>query len=77
MIEVRLFAYFRDNRGKIMHLSEDRFPTPQSILDHLGIELKDVAILMVNGHIKIDEHKSQVPLKDGDIVAFFPPVAGG
>jgi molybdopterin converting factor small subunit len=73
MLEVRLFAYFRDNRDKVLHLDHKDFTDPQSILDHLEIDLKDVAILLVNGrHTPAD-----VPLKDGDIVAFFPPVAGG
>ncbi len=73
MIEVRLFAYFRDNRGKILFLDGNKFSTPQSILDHLKIELKDVAILLVNGI-----HSSATKeLKENDIVAFFPPVAGG
>lgn len=73
MIEVRLFAYFRDNRGKILHLDGQEFQTPQSILNHLGIDIKDVAILLVNGRHSNGEHI----LKDSDIVAFFPPVAGG
>ncbi len=73
MIEVRLFAYFRDNRGKILYLDSNEFKTPQMILDHLGIELKDVAILLVNGRHSNGEHI----LKENDIVAFFPPVAGG
>lgn len=73
MIEVRLFAYFRDNRGKILYLDVKKFKTPQMILDHLGIDLKDVAILLVNGRHSNGEHV----LKENDIVALFPPVAGG
>ena len=73
MLEIRLFAYFRDNRGKVLHLDEQVFSTPQSILDHLDIRLDAVAILLVNGrHAPADTQ-----LKAGDIVAFFPPVAGG
>ncbi len=73
MIEVRLFAFFRDNRGKVLHLDEEQFTTPQALLDHLEIKLEDVAILLVNGrHAPAD-----TPLKAEDIVAFFPPVAGG
>lgn len=73
MLEVRLFAHFRDNRIKIMHLNSEDFPNPQSILDYLNIKLDEVAILLVNGrHSSADTN-----LKDGDIIAFFPPVAGG
>lgn len=73
MLEVRLFAYFRDNREKVMFVKHEDFPNPQSILDHLGIKLEDVAILLVNGR----HSKASTILNDGDIVAFFPPVAGG
>jgi molybdopterin synthase sulfur carrier subunit len=73
MLEVRLFAYFRDNRDKVLHLKHEDFPDTQRILDYLHIDLTAVAILLVNGrHAKAD-----VPLQDGDIVALFPPVAGG
>jgi molybdopterin synthase sulfur carrier subunit len=73
MLEVRLFAYFRDNRDKVIYLNHEEFPNPQSILDHLGIELNTVAILLVNGrHAKADTQ-----LQKGDIIALFPPVAGG
>lgn len=73
MIEVRLFANFRENRDKILFLDEDHYINPQKILDELGIKKEDVAILLVNGrHNTVD-----CPLKDQDIVALFPPVAGG
>ena len=73
MLEVRLFAYFRDNRGKILFMDEKEYPTPQAILDHLKINLDDVQILLINGR----HNKADTILKDQDIVAFFPPVAGG
>ena len=73
MLEVKLFAYFRDNRGKVLHLDHKSFSDPQSILDHLGIDREAVAILLVNGR----HSQADTPLVDGDIVALFPPVAGG
>ncbi|HZK09946.1 MAG TPA: MoaD/ThiS family protein [Clostridia bacterium] len=73
MIEIRLFAHFRNGREKISFQPVEDFPTPAHILKHLEIEQKKVAILLVNGfHSKFDH-----PLKEGDIVAIFPPVAGG
>jgi molybdopterin synthase sulfur carrier subunit len=73
MLEVRLFAHFRDNRSKIIHLDHKDFSSPQSILDFLDIKLNEVAILLVNGrHAPAD-----TALNEGDIIAFFPPVAGG
>ena len=73
MVEVRLFAYFRDNRGKIVYLDPNLYSTVQMILDHLGIDLSDVQILLVNGRHSNAQHI----LKENDIVALFPPVAGG
>lgn len=72
-IEVRLFATFRNGRfkNKTMEFSSDI--TPREILEKLEIEIKDVAILLVNGiHNKVD-----ITLSDGDSVSLFPPVGGG
>jgi molybdopterin converting factor small subunit len=72
MLEVRLFANFRDNRDKKVFLDANDFSNVQQILDHIGIKREEVAILLVNGiHSKAD-----MRLKDEDIVALFPPIAG-
>lgn len=73
MIEVRLFAMFREGREKISFLPEKDFPNPREILRHLGIEEKKVAILLVNGFHSDMDHD----LKAGDVLAIFPPIAGG
>ena len=73
MIEVRLFATLREGRVKVQMLSAADFATAGDIIHHLDIPIEEVAILLVNGfHKKPDE-----PVKDGDIVAIFPPVGGG
>lgn len=73
MIEVRLFATLREGRGKIRMLESSGFATAADILRHLDIPTQEVAILLVNGfHKKPDQE-----IKDGDIVALFPPVGGG
>ena len=73
MIEVRLFANFRDNRDKKVFLDANDFSDVQQILDHIGIKNEEVAILLVNGI----HSKAEMRLKDEDIVALFPPIAGG
>lgn len=73
MIEVRLFANFRDNRDKKVFLDVNEFSDVQQILDHIGIKNEEVAILLVNGI----HSKAEMRLKDEDIVALFPPIAGG
>lgn len=73
MIEVRLFANFRENRDKKVFLDANEFSDVQQILDHIGIKNEEVAILLVNGI----HSKAEMRLKDEDIVALFPPIAGG
>ena len=73
MIEVRLFANFRENRDKKVFLEAHDYPSVQHVLDHIGIKNEEVAILLVNGI----HSKAEMRLKDEDIVALFPPIAGG
>jgi len=47
MLEVRLFASFRDNRDKKVFLDANDFSNVQQILDHIGIKREEVAILLV------------------------------
>ncbi len=73
MIEVRLFATFRNGREKIIFLKAGEFANIEQILVHLNIAASDVAICLINGfHSKSDDS-----VKDGDIIALFPPVGGG
>lgn len=73
MIEVRLFATLREGRGKIVMLPAEAFPDAGAIIRHLDIPAEEVAILLINGF----HQKPETEVKDGDIVALFPPVGGG
>ena len=73
MIEVRLFATLREGRGKVQMLPAEDFACAGEIVRHLDIPVEEVAILLINGFHK----KPQDPVKDGDVVALFPPVGGG
>lgn len=73
MIEVRLFATFREGRQKIIFLDKAEAANSGDIINLLEIPADDVAILLINGrHRKLD-----TPVEDGDVVALFPPVGGG
>ena len=72
-IEVRLFAYFREGRGKILKFPIDWNTTPKDVLDELKIDVKEVSILLVNG---IDG-KLDYKFRDNDRLSLFPPVGGG
>ena len=73
MIEVRLFAGLRQGRQKIYQMEPDSIATVQDIMDRLSIDRREVNILLINGF----HQKPETPVKDGDIVAIFPPVGGG
>lgn len=73
MIEVRLFATFREGRDNVSFLEQKDFKTAGEIIDHLRIPREEVAILLINGlYSPID-----TSIKDGDVIALFPPVGGG
>jgi molybdopterin converting factor small subunit len=71
-IEVRLFATFRNGRGKKV-VVEMNNPTVTEVLQSIEITDEDVAILLVNGR---DGRFDQV-LVEGDYLSIFPPVGGG
>lgn len=73
MIEVRLFATLRNNRGKIIYLEPEKYTDGMQVLEHFQISREDVAIFLVNG----SHSDPSGPIKDGDILAIFPPVGGG
>ncbi|MBR3841288.1 MAG: MoaD/ThiS family protein [Erysipelotrichales bacterium] len=73
MIEIRLFATFRENRKKIDYIDSNQVEKALDIVNYYGIDPEDVAICLINGfHSKLTDS-----IKDGDVVALFPPVGGG
>jgi molybdopterin converting factor small subunit len=77
-IEVKLFANFRDHLPQ----GSDRFSCKMAVnsparvsdvLRKLGVPVKHPKIILING-VHGKEHD---PLKDGDVLSVFPPVAGG
>jgi len=73
MIEVRVFATLRQGRDKVTMLPAENFSTAGDIIRHMEIPDEEVSILLINGFHK----KPGDAVKDGDIVALFPPVGGG
>ena len=56
-----------------MLLSPEGIACAGDILDRMNIPQEEVSILLINGF----HHKPESEVKDGDIVALFPPVGGG
>ncbi len=73
MIEVRLFATFREGREKIVYMEPEQASCPAEVLDRLGIAREEVAICLINGF----HSDLEAPVKDQDVLALFPPVGGG
>lgn len=73
MIEVRLFATFREGRSKILQMDLSEVKCPGDVVAKLGIDPEQIAICLINGfHCKLDTE-----LKEDDVLFLFPPVAGG
>ena len=72
-VEVRLFATFREGREKkyILELPEES--NILTVLGMLNIKEEDASILLLNGR----DGDAKRTLKDGDVMAVFPPVGGG
>jgi len=73
LIEVRLFATFREGRDKVYFLELKDFKNAGEIIDNFRIRREDVAILLINGVYS----PIATSVKDGDVIALFPPVGGG
>ena len=63
-VEVRLFAYIRDGRGRRLYLEEE---TVRSILESLKIEPEEVSILLINGR----DGLLDTLLKEGMLFLYF------
>ena len=73
MVEVRLFAGLRQGRQKVYQMDPASVKNVQDIMDILGIQRKEVNILLINGF----HQKPETEVKDEDIVSLFPAVGGG
>lgn len=92
-VEVRLFANLRElaktkavvedikigtSVGDVLQKICERFGAKfrEQILDRHGQPNENVKILL-NGRNIVFLHDTATKLKDGDVIAFFPPVGGG
>ena len=72
-LEIKLFANLRKFNPQLDKIELDDGNTVLELLERAGIPPSEVAIVLVDGRqAKLDQ-----PLHDGEIVAVFPPIAGG
>jgi molybdopterin converting factor small subunit len=72
-LEIRLFAYLRDGRGKKVYLDINEGTAVGDVLDTLGIPVKEASIMLINGQ----DAELSSRFKNGDYLSLFPPVGGG
>ncbi len=73
MIDVRLFATFRDQRFKQRQMALPDSRRVSDLLGQLEIPSEQVGILLVNGHSVTLASE----LNAGDVVSIFPALGGG
>lgn len=73
MIKVKLFAYFRNGRGKEVDVEYVENQTILDIATLLGIEKDLLAITLINGR----QSSLDTVVEDGKNLYLFPPVGGG
>jgi molybdopterin synthase sulfur carrier subunit len=72
-VTVKLFASLRKDRFAVDDFEYQEGATVGHILASLRIPEEEAAIIFINGrHAEPDS-----PLKEGDLLAIFPPVGGG
>jgi molybdopterin converting factor small subunit len=76
-IKIKLFANFREGRGKIVEMDYTPGMTGQDVIDNLGITAPEIAALIVDGVDGKVDAMLTIPIKEDGYMAIFPPVAGG
>ena len=72
-VEIKLFASLQKFMPNAEKVELDNNCTVLDLLEKIGINSSEVAIILVNGrHVDLDQR-----LHEGETVAIFPPIAGG
>lgn len=82
-ITFKLFATLTDflppaaRRSNVLNMEVDDGMTINQIIEPFGMPEKLVHLVLVNGtYVPLEDRASKV-LKDGDVLAVWPPIAGG
>lgn len=51
--------------------------TPHQLLERFGIPFKDAKLVVLNGVFVAESERDAAVLNEGDVLAVWPPVAGG
>lgn len=73
VVKVKLFATFREGRFKEKDMELPERTILRDLVKPLDFPEKPAKILLVNGIAAMEDSQ----LRDGDVVAIFPMIAGG
>lgn len=82
-ITFKLFATLTDylppqaRSGNLIELEVDPDATISQIIEPFGLPPKLVHLVLINGHYIAPEQRLSRKLAEGDVLAIWPPIAGG
>lgn len=81
-ITVKLYALLgrylpRGAVGNVAAFEVERGATPLAVLGRLGVPAEHCHLVLVNGEFVPPGERAVRPLGEGDVLAVWPPVAGG
>ena len=82
-ITLKLFASLTDylppdnRRSNIVELDVSEGASILHIIEPFGLPMKLVHLVLVNGHYINPEDRATRTLVEGDVLAIWPPIAGG
>jgi sulfur carrier protein ThiS len=82
-VTLKLYATLTDylpaaaRRDNLVHLDVDGSATIASLIEPLGIPPRLVHLVLVNGVYVPPAERSARAFRDGDVLAIWPPIAGG
>jgi sulfur-carrier protein len=82
-ITLKLFASLTDylppdaRRSNIVELQVEPGASILQIIEPFGLPMKLVHLVLVNGHYINPEDRATRTLVEGDVLAIWPPIAGG
>ncbi|OGV73219.1 MAG: molybdopterin synthase sulfur carrier subunit [Methylophilales bacterium RIFCSPHIGHO2_02_FULL_57_10] len=81
-ITFKLFANLRDylpegTTNYILELEVDEGTTPTDLAERYHLPPKLTHLVLVNGHYIPPEKRASTALVDDDVLAIWPPIAGG
>ncbi|MDH3414256.1 MAG: MoaD/ThiS family protein [Gammaproteobacteria bacterium] len=81
-IKLKLFATLGDHlpagaQENAIQIEVPDDATPNQVIDRFKVPRKMAHLVLVNGIFVDPAHRDEGRLKDGDVLAVWPPVAGG